>query len=99
MDFIVKLPESHGFDTILMITDHDCTKASIFIPCREEIDGPGVAKLYLNHVFALYGLPRKVISNRDPRFTSSFTRKLCKQFDIQQNISSTYHPQTDGQSE
>ena len=45
LDFITKLPESRGFDTILTITDHDCSKAVLFIPCREEIDGPGVALL------------------------------------------------------
>jgi hypothetical protein len=57
LDFITKLPESRGFDTILTITDHDCSKAGLFIPCREEIDGPGVAQLYLRHVFPHYGLP------------------------------------------
>jgi len=38
LDFIMKLPESNGHDTILTITDHDCSKASIFIPCKEAID-------------------------------------------------------------
>ena len=57
LDFITKLPESRGFDTILTITDHDCFKAALFIPCREEIDRPGVAQLYLRHVFPHYGLP------------------------------------------
>jgi len=47
LDFITKLPESLGNNTILMITDHDCSKASIFIPCKEAIDSEGVAKLYL----------------------------------------------------
>ena len=63
LNFITKLPKSRGFNTILTITDHDCSKAALFIPCREEIDGPGVAQLYLRHVFPYYGLPQKVISN------------------------------------
>ena len=46
MDFIVKLPESAGFDSILTITDHDCTKMLI-IPCRETITAEGVAELFL----------------------------------------------------
>src|SRR6267142_795795 len=50
LDFITKLPESLGNDTILTITDHDCSKASIFIPCKEAIDSEGVAKLYMQHV-------------------------------------------------
>ena len=51
LDFIVKLPESEGFDTILTITDHDCSKAAIFTPCNEAIDAAGVAKLYATYVF------------------------------------------------
>jgi len=63
LDFITKLPESHGHDTILTITDHDCSKASIFIPCKEAIDSEGVAKLYTQQVVPHYGLPKKIISD------------------------------------
>jgi hypothetical protein len=48
MDFIIKLPPLEGYNTILTITDMDCSKASIFIPCNETIDLEGVTKLYLN---------------------------------------------------
>jgi len=57
LDFITKQPESLGHDTILMITDHDCSKVSIFIPCKEAIDSEGVAKLYAQNVVPHYGLP------------------------------------------
>jgi hypothetical protein len=57
MDFIVKLPLSEGFDSILTITDHDCTKMTVFIPCNETISAEGVARLYLQHVFKKYRLP------------------------------------------
>ena len=99
LDFITKLPESEGHDTILTITDHDCSKASFFIPCKETIDAEGVAALYAKTVLPHYGLPRRVISDRDPRFTAAFTKELCRVLDIEQNISTAYHPQTDGQSE
>ena len=99
LDFIVKLPLSNGFDTILTITDHDCSKAAIFIPCNETIDAPGVAQLYAANVFPHYGIPTRVISDRDPRFASNFSRELCNILKIAQNVSSAYHPQTDGQSE
>jgi hypothetical protein len=72
LDFIVKLPISNGYDSILTITDHDCSKAAIFIPCNETISTEGVAELYLCYVFPRYGLPAKIISDRDPRFTSKF---------------------------
>ena len=50
-------------------------------------------------MFPSYGLPTKLISDRDPRFASKFTRGLCQALGIQQNISTAYHPRTDGQSE
>jgi hypothetical protein len=62
-DFIVKLPVSQGFDSILTITDQGCTKAAIFIPCNEDITAEETAVLYIKHVFAHFGLPTKVISD------------------------------------
>ena len=99
LDFIVKLPMSGGYDSILTITDHDCTKMMITIPCNETISAEGVADLYLRQVFPRFGIPSKVISNRDPRFTSKFMKELCRLMGIKQNISTAYHPRTDGQSE
>jgi hypothetical protein len=99
LDFITKLPKSQGYNSILTINDHDCTKASIFIPCVEEISAEETAALYLKHIFVHFGLPTKIISDRDPRFASKFIRELCKQLGIMQNISTAYHPRTDGQSE
>ena len=99
MDFIVKLPELAGFDSILMITDHDCTKMLIAIPCRETITVEGVAEIFLRQVFPRFGLPSKIISDRDPRFISKFMKELCHLMGITQNVSTAYHPRTDGQSE
>jgi hypothetical protein len=99
LDFITKLPVSQGYDSILTVTDHDCTKASIFIPCNEEINAEGTAALYVQHVFAHFGLPRKIISDRDPRFISKFMQEVCRITGIEHNPSTAYHPRTDGQSE
>jgi len=99
MDFIVKLPESNRFNMILTITDHDYTKAAIFLPCRETIDSEEVAQLYATHVFLHYGIPQKIILDRDTRFTSNFSKELSWILGIKQNISTAYHPETDGQSE
>ena len=92
MDFITKLPSFYGHDTILTITDHDVSKASIFLPCTETIDAVGVTALYTTHVFPHYRVPLRIISDRDPRFDSKFTTELCKLLGIHQNISTTYHP-------
>ena len=99
MDLIVDLPPSEGYDSILTITDHDCTKASLFFPCKQTITSQGVAALYAKHIFPHFGVPNRVISDRDTRFTSNFATELCKQLDVTQNISTAYHPQMDGQSE
>jgi transposase InsO family protein len=61
--------------------------------------GPGIAQLYLDHLYPWYGLPKKIISDRDPRFTSSFGKALTKRLRIQQNLSTTAHPRTNGLSE
>ena len=98
MDFIVKLPISNSYDTILTITD-TFSKASIFIPCNETINAEQTAQLYLTYVLPHFGLPSRIISDRDPRFTSAFSKELCRSLSIDQNISTAYHPQTDGQSE
>jgi Integrase zinc binding domain/Chromo (CHRromatin Organisation MOdifier) domain len=99
LDLITDLPVSEGYDSILTITDHDCSKVAIFIPCHKSIDSEGIARSYAQHVFPHYGPPKRVISDRDPRFTSKWTRELCRILSIDQNISTAYHPQTDGQSE
>jgi hypothetical protein len=99
LDFIVKLPISNGYNSILTITDHDCSKAAIFIPCNETINAEGVAGLYLRYVFPRYGLPAKIISDRDPRFTSKFMKELLHLIGATTNTSTAYHPRTDGQSE
>jgi hypothetical protein len=71
----------------------------VFLPCSTTITGEGVAQLYLEHVYRWFGLPTKVISDRDPRFTSHFSRALCEKLRIDQNVSTAFHPQTDGLSE
>jgi transposase InsO family protein len=99
LDLITDLPESHGYDCILTVTDHDCSKAAIFIPCHKTVDSEGVAALYAKKIFPHYGLPHRVILDRDPRFASKWIKELCRILGVDQNISTAYHPQTDGQSE
>ena len=99
MDLIMDLPESQGFNTVLTIIDHGCSKAAKFIPCNTTITGQEVAALYLQHLVPWFGIPRKIISDCDPRFVSKFTTELCRLLNIQQNVSTAFHPRTDGASE
>ena len=99
LDFITKLPPSQGYDSILTIMDQGCMKMTHFVPCKETITAEETAQVFLEVIVRRYGLPGKIISDRDPRFTSKFTQELCRTLGIQQNISSAYHPHTNGQSE
>ena len=99
MDFIVKLPLSNGYNSILTVTDHDCTKAIILVPCNKAIMAEGVAKLYLEHVFKHVGLPKTFIHDRDTQFMSHFVVKTCQALRIKQHASTMFHPRTNGQSE
>ena len=99
MDLITGLPQVNGKDTILTIVDHSCSRAAIFIPCATTIMGPGIAQLYLQNVYPWFGLPSRVISDRDPRFTSQFRKALTTRLGISRNISTAFHLQIDGLSE
>jgi len=99
MDLITDLPKSQGFDSVLTIVDQGCSKAAKFIPCNKTIDGPGVANEYLKHLVPWFGLPKRIISDRDPRFTSTFAHEMCRALGIRQNLSTAFHPRTDGQTE
>ena len=99
MDLITQLPNSHGHDTILTIVDHGCTRAALFLPCTTNIMGEGMAKLYLDNMYKWFGIPSKIISDWDSRFTSHFSSALCQCLGINQNISTAYHPQTNRLSE
>ena len=99
MDLITGLPKSRGFDSILMIVDHGCSRGTIFLPCQSTITGPQITKLYYQHVYPWFGLPSRIISNWDPHFMSHFGKSLAKELGITWNLSTAYHPQMDGLSE
>src|SRR5260221_10185530 len=99
MDLITRLPKVKGKNAILTIVDHGCSRAAIFLPCSMNITGMGIAMLYLKHIYPWFGLPSKIITDQDPRFTSHFGKALTKCIGAQQNISTAFHPRTDGLSE
>ena len=99
MDWIVGLPRTvEGYDVILTVTDR-LTKMIHFIPTRVESDAVETAHLFLREVVRLHGLPREIVSDRDPRFTGEMWREMCRCLGIRQALSTAYHPRTDGQSE
>ncbi|GJU40038.1 putative reverse transcriptase domain-containing protein [Tanacetum coccineum] len=99
MDFVTKLPKtSQGYDTIWVIIDR-LTKSAIFTPMRETDPLDKLARLYLKEVVTRHGIPVSIICDRDPRFASNFWRSLQNALGTNLDMSTAYHPQTDGQSE
>nr|GEX40280.1 putative reverse transcriptase domain-containing protein [Tanacetum cinerariifolium] len=99
MDFITKLPKtSNGHDTIWVIIDR-LTKSAHFIPTRETNSMETLTRLYMKEIVSQHGMPISIISNRDSHFTSRFWQSLQSALDTQLDMSTTYHPETDGQSE
>jgi hypothetical protein len=77
VDFIVKLPESNGYDSIMMATCQ-FSKAMVTVPCNEKIDASGTADLLIKHVFCIYGIPDKMISDRGPQFAAQVMQAIMK---------------------
>jgi transposase InsO family protein len=98
VDFIVELPESHGYDAIMCVIN-SLTKRAHFILMHTTINVEGTALLFLKEVWKHHGTPRAVVSNRGPQFIAAFTCELYKLLGIKLAMSTAYHPQTDGQTE
>ena len=98
MDFIMELPASQQFNAIMVVVDR-LTKMAHFVLMNTSATAPQVAKLVFDHIFRYHGLPRSIVSDQDARFTSSFWKELLRLCQIKQAMSTSYHPQTDGQTE
>lgn len=98
MDFIHGLPTSSRFNCILVIID-SFSKYGHFVPLRHPFTAAKVAKVFMDTVFKLHSLPAAVVTDRDPLFTSTFWQGIFDRLNTQLCMSSSYHPQSDGQTE
>ncbi|KAL8147994.1 hypothetical protein AgCh_005357 [Apium graveolens] len=99
MDFVVGLPKTRAnHDTIWVIIDR-LTKLACFLPINERYSLERLVKLYLDEIVTKHGVPISIVSDRDPRFNSRFWTKFQECLGTKLNMSTAYHPQTDGQSE
>ena len=102
MDFLVNLPSSaigdQKYNSLFVVVD-TFIKMCHLIPTTTNVKAEGVAKLYFEHIYRLHGLPKGIISDRDTKFTGAFWRALQKMVGTDLMMSTTDHPQTDGQSE
>ncbi|GJV67036.1 putative reverse transcriptase domain-containing protein, partial [Tanacetum coccineum] len=99
MDFVSGLPRTpSGYDSIWVIVDR-LTKSAHFLPMKKTDSIEKLAQLYLKEIVCRHGVPVSVISDRDSLFTSRFWVSLQKALGTQLDLSTAYHPETDGQSE
>ena len=98
MDLMEPLLESKGFNMIFAVVDR-FTKKSFFLLMNSTITSKGLATLYRDRVFVEHGIPKKIISDRGSQFVSKFMTELFEILRIRGNLSTAYHPQTDGQME
>jgi transposase InsO family protein len=70
-----------------------------FIPTKDEATAQETEKLFFTHVFKHHGLPKNIVSDRDPKFTSKFWRALWKRMGSELKMSTSFRPQTNGQTE
>ena len=97
MDFITNLPNSDGYDTILVVI-HGLTKMSHIIPCRKDLDARQFAILFRKEIIRLHGIPRDIITDRGSLFTSELWKHSTEKLGIERRLCTAFHPQTDGQT-
>lgn len=98
MDFITGLPRAQGRDCIYVVVDR-LTKFAHFFPITATYTTTQVADLFFREVFRLHGLPRSIVSDKDNRLMSHFWQELFRLCGTELTSSTSYHPQTDGQTE
>ncbi len=98
IDFVTDLPHSDGFTTILVIIDR-FSKSCRLIPLKKLPTAMETALALFHQVFRVYGLPEDIVSDRGTQFTSQVWRAFCKHLDINVSLTSSYHPQANGQVE
>ncbi|KAJ9519727.1 hypothetical protein QJQ45_013405 [Haematococcus lacustris] len=99
LDLITQLPNTTaGHDAIAVFVDK-LTKMIHAVPTTTTVTASTLARLFFDNVFRLHGLPKVIVSDRDPRFTSIFWQELFKLTGTHLNMSTANHPQTDGQTE
>ncbi|KAE8729756.1 cytochrome P450 78A7-like [Hibiscus syriacus] len=98
LDSISVLPKSEGYGSIMVVVDR-FSKYGTFIPCPKDCTAEEAARAFFKNVVKHWGLPRSIISDRDPQFTGRQWTELFKLLGTKLNFSTFFHPQTDGQTE
>ena len=92
IDFITNLPVSSAGNNCMIVIVDSFSKCVTIIPCKMTIDAAEVARLFFEKIICQFGLPDRIISDRDVRFTSLFSQALYRSMGVKLNISSAFHP-------
>jgi hypothetical protein len=99
MDFIIGLPKSTKKNDSIMVVVDKLSKSAHFIPVKSTCKAIDIANIFMKEIFRMHGMPKEIVSNRDTKFTSNFWKSLMVGLETKFLFSTTYHPQTDGQTE
>src|SRR6185295_3717296 len=99
MDFVVQLPKTTKKHDAIVVFVEKLSKRTYFIPTTTDVTAPQVAEIFFNTIFKNHGLPKVIISDIDPKFTSRFWKALFEKLGTKLAMSTSHHPQTDGQTE
>jgi hypothetical protein len=98
MDFITKLPRTNKQHDFIMVVVDKLTKAAHFIPVKLTHKAANIVDVYMKEIARLHGIPKTIVSDKDPKFTSKFWKGLFNGFGTNLNFSTTYHPKSNGQT-
>ena len=99
MDLITQLPQTHDGNTAIIVFVDRLSKMTVLAPTKTQIGAKEFAQIFMDRVCSRFGIPESIVSDRDTRFTSLFFKEVCSRLSIKQNMSTAFHPQTDGQTE
>jgi hypothetical protein len=99
MDFITKFPRTIKQHDCIMVVLENLTKVFHFIPVKSTHKAVDIVEIYMHEVAKLHGVPKTIVSGRDSKITSNFWKGLFKGFGTSLNLNTTYHPETDDQTE
>ncbi|KAI0998268.1 hypothetical protein K3495_g9932 [Podosphaera aphanis] len=98
VDFVGPLTEFNNFNCIMVVIDR-LTKERHYIPCHTKMKAKDLAKIFVRNVWRLHGLCDSIVSDRGPLFVAEFWKAVCHRLQINVSLSTSYHPETDGQTE
>ena len=99
LDFVTRLPKNQNLNDSIMVLVDKLSKEAHFIPIKTTYKVANLADISLKKIFRLHGIPKVIISDRDPKFIGNFWKSILKGLNTTLNFSALFHPQTDGKTE